>query len=145
MNGVTVTVTCVNCPGQALERRRTTGVQVTVGHHRRPSQHLRRDRRHADLGRQHDRHVEDRLAEFRRRARVRSSSRRRHSTRTPGKADLPARRPTSATCSHPVDDTPQSPTEFTWTDFGYDKTVPDETGNVNDYDLQDYLDGQADF
>jgi hypothetical protein len=44
-----------------------------------------------------------------------------------------------------VDDTPQAPDEFTWTDFGYDISCPTETGNVNDSDLQDYLDGQADF
>jgi Flp pilus assembly protein TadG len=54
---------------------------------------------------------------------------------------------------HPVDDTPTQWFEFAWTDFGYD--LPDapcppdgepfEMGNVNDSDLQNYLDGSADF
>jgi hypothetical protein len=45
---------------------------------------------------------------------------------------------------HPVNDTPAHPTEFTWTDFGYDHPCLD-TGNVNDHDLQSYLDGSASF
>jgi Flp pilus assembly protein TadG len=45
---------------------------------------------------------------------------------------------------HPVDDTPSEPTEFVWTDFGYDK-VCEDTGNVNDNDLQDYMDDRATF
>ena len=48
---------------------------------------------------------------------------------------------------HPVNDTPAAPTEFTWTDFGYDKT-PEEChlpGNVDDQDLQSYLAGRANF
>jgi hypothetical protein len=45
---------------------------------------------------------------------------------------------------HPVNDTPIEFTEFTWTDFGYDKLC-EETGNVNDNDLQSYLDRQAKF
>ena len=54
---------------------------------------------------------------------------------------------------HPVDDTPTVWNEFTWTDFGYDLPgapcppdgEPFELGNVNDSDIQDYMDGQADF
>jgi Flp pilus assembly protein TadG len=54
---------------------------------------------------------------------------------------------------HPVDDTPTEWFEFTWTDFGYDLPDPPcppdgepfEMGNVNDDDLQDYLEGSADF
>ena len=54
---------------------------------------------------------------------------------------------------HPVDDTPTVWSEFTWTDFGYDLPgapcppdgEPFEMGNVNDADLQDYMDGSADF
>jgi Flp pilus assembly protein TadG len=54
---------------------------------------------------------------------------------------------------HPVDDTPTDWTEFTWTDFGYDLPgspcppdgEPFEMGNVNNNDLQDYMDGSADF
>lgn len=55
--------------------------------------------------------------------------------------------------NHPVSDTPIVWTEFTWTDFGYDLPgapcppdgEPFEMGNVNDNDLQQYMDGQADF
>lgn len=54
---------------------------------------------------------------------------------------------------HPVDDTPTQWNEFTWTDFGYDLPTPPcpedgepfELGNVNDADLQEYMDGAADF
>jgi len=56
---------------------------------------------------------------------------------------------------HPADDTPTDWSEFTWTDFGYDLPPetepcppdgePFEMGNVNDSDLQDYMDGSADF
>jgi Flp pilus assembly protein TadG len=54
---------------------------------------------------------------------------------------------------HADDDTPQVWSEFTWTDFGYDlpgAPCPDdgepfEMGNVNDADLQQYMDGSADF
>lgn len=45
---------------------------------------------------------------------------------------------------HPVDDAPAEATEFVWTDFGYDKLC-DETGNVNDSDLQNYMDNIATF
>jgi Flp pilus assembly protein TadG len=45
---------------------------------------------------------------------------------------------------HPVNDTPTEFTEFTWTDFSYDKPC-EETGNVNDSDLQDYIDGFLEF
>ncbi len=54
---------------------------------------------------------------------------------------------------HADDDTPAVWSEFTWTDFGYDLPgapcppdgEPFEMGNVNDSDLQDYMDGSADF
>jgi Flp pilus assembly protein TadG len=54
---------------------------------------------------------------------------------------------------HPSDDTPVAWTEFTWTDFGYDRTEypcppdgePFELGNVNNSDLSTYMDGRADF
>jgi Flp pilus assembly protein TadG len=45
---------------------------------------------------------------------------------------------------HADDDTPSEATEFTWTDFSYDKPC-EATGNVDDQDLQDYLDDQGDF
>ena len=54
---------------------------------------------------------------------------------------------------HPVDDTPTVWNEFTWTDFGYDLPSPPcppdgepfEMGNVNANDVKDYMDGSADF
>jgi Flp pilus assembly protein TadG len=54
---------------------------------------------------------------------------------------------------HPVSDTPTEWMDFTWTDFGYDLPEPPcpedgepfEMGNVNDSDLQNYMDGSADF
>jgi hypothetical protein len=46
--------------------------------------------------------------------------------------------------SHPVNDTPANPTEFTWTNFHYDTPCHDP-GNVNNDQLQDYLDGSASF
>jgi Flp pilus assembly protein TadG len=54
---------------------------------------------------------------------------------------------------HADDDTPTVWTEFTWTDFGYDLPEapcppdgePFEMGNVNAADLQEYVDGRADF
>jgi Flp pilus assembly protein TadG len=45
---------------------------------------------------------------------------------------------------HPVNDTPVVFTEFAWTDFSYDKLCED-TGNVNDNDLTDYMDDRANF
>ena len=45
---------------------------------------------------------------------------------------------------HPVDDAPPQAGQFTWTDFGYDKEC-EETGNVNDSDLQAYLENRAVF
>lgn len=57
--------------------------------------------------------------------------------------------------THADDDTPTVWSEFTWTDFGYDLPPetgpcppdgePFEMGNVNDADLQEYMDGRADF
>lgn len=54
---------------------------------------------------------------------------------------------------HPVDDTPTQWDEFTWTDFGYDLPSPPcppdgepfEMGNVNAADLKAYIEGSADF
>lgn len=51
--------------------------------------------------------------------------------------------------SHPRDAIPSLPTDFAWTDFGYDLTcpLPDglDTGNVDDQDLQDYMARRSDF
>lgn len=45
---------------------------------------------------------------------------------------------------HPVNDTPANPTEFSWTNFHYDTPCHDP-GNVNDSQLQNYLAGSASF
>ena len=45
---------------------------------------------------------------------------------------------------HPVDDAPPKAGEFTWTDFSYDKAC-EATGNVDDQDLQDYMSDRAVF
>ncbi len=61
-----------------------------------------------------------------------------------GKAKTCADEDHVCTLSHPVNDTPTVATDFTWTDFSYDKLCED-TGNVNDNDLQNYMDGRANF
>ncbi len=48
------------------------------------------------------------------------------------------------TLSHPTEDTPKEADEFAWTDFSYDTPCHD-TGNVDDQDLQDYMDSSATF
>lgn len=48
------------------------------------------------------------------------------------------------TFTHPVSDSPQAASDFVWTNFGYDKLCEDP-GNVNDSQLQDYLEGSAHF
>ena len=112
-------------------------------HHGQPPERLRRRGRHADLGRQRHRHIPDRLAGHRRLRRVRSSSPRRHSTRRARRRPA-ATRTTSARWSTPSEDTPTEAHEFAWTDFAYDKKC-DETGNVDDQDLQAYMDSSATF
>jgi Flp pilus assembly protein TadG len=46
--------------------------------------------------------------------------------------------------THPVSDTPTTPADFTFTNFGYNKLCQDP-GNVNDAQLQAYLAGRASF
>ena len=48
------------------------------------------------------------------------------------------------TLSHPVSDTPTTVGDFVWTNFGYDKKCTDP-GNVNDSQLQSYINGYAQF
>ena len=48
------------------------------------------------------------------------------------------------TLTHPVSDTPTTPQDFTFTNFGYNKLCNDP-GNVNDSQLQAYLSGRASF
>jgi len=141
VNGVTVTVTCRNCPGQALDAN-YEGVQVKV-----------------DITGKHRNAFVGVVGMPTWDVSVTATSK----TGWPDSAAGPAPfivskkafdeagKATSCTgksdqcdLEHPVNDTPTQPKEFTWTDFGYDKPC-DETGNVNDHDLQDYMDGQADF
>jgi Flp pilus assembly protein TadG len=142
VNGVTVQVSCVNCPGQVLDPA-SSGVQVTVditGAHRNNFASI--------VG----------MPNWDVSTTATSKTGWQDTAQGPGPFivsitafDPVSGRPTTCTeavpCElfHPVDDTPQAPDEFTWTDFGYDISCPTETGNVNDSDLQTYLDGQADF
>jgi Flp pilus assembly protein TadG len=151
VNGTSVQVTCVNCPGQVLNPA-VEGVQVTVNitapHRNNFSSILgmptwdvsttatsktgwadtaygpgpfivSQDAFNAGTG--------DPV----------------HCTGTADECDL----------EHPVSDTPTQWMDFTWTDFGYDLPSapcppdgePFEMGNVNDSNLQNYMDGSADF
>ncbi len=141
VNGVTVTVTCKNCPGQALDAA-YDGVQVMVditGKHQNAFAGI--------VG----------MPTWDVSATATSKTGWPDSAAGPGpfivskKAFDTAGKPTSCTgksdqcdLNHPVNDTPTEPTEFAWTDFGYDKEC-EETGNVNDNDLQNYMDNQAVF
>jgi len=142
VDGASVTVTCVNCPGQALDPL-VDGVQVTV-----------------DITAPHANNFAGVVGMPTWDVSTTATSK----TGWPNTAHGPGPFIVSITafdpdtgqplictgedneCAllHPVDDTPTNPTEFTWTDFGYDKECED-TGNVNDNDLQNYMDGQADF
>ena len=142
VNGISVQASCINCPGQALNTA-YDGVQVTVA--------ITAPHRNSFAG------IVGMTS-------WNVSSTATSETGWPNTAHGPAPfivsttafdpgtgLPTACTqaspCSltHPVDDTPQAPTEFTWTDFGYDISCPTETGNVNDSDVQAYMDGQAAF
>jgi hypothetical protein len=142
VGGVTVAVTCKNCPGQALDAA-YDGVQVTVKitgpHHNAfagvvgmPTWDVRATA--TSLTDWID--TATGPAPF-----IASKKAFEVATGTPihctGTAD-------ECALEHPVSDTPTEFTEFTWTDFGYDKPCLD-TGNVNDSDLQAYLDGIAAF
>lgn len=145
VNGTSVQVTCVNCPGQVLNPA-VDGVQVTVGitaPHRNNFASI--------VG----------MSTWDVSTTATSKTGWVNTANGPGpfivskKAfDSNTGKPTSCTgnsdkCNleHPVDDTPSEAIEFTWTDFGYDldPDCPRDTGNVNDSDLQNYMDGSADF
>jgi Flp pilus assembly protein TadG len=139
--GATVTATCINCPGQATDPN-TPGVQVTV-----------------NITAPHQNGFS---------AVVGMSSWNVSTTATsltgwPDTATGPAPfivsnvnfdtngKPIHCTgnsdkCNleHPVSDTPTASNEFTWTNFGYDKKCTDP-GNVNDSQLQSYINGYASF
>lgn len=141
-NGVTVNVTCRNCPGQVLEPL-YAGVQVTVkitAPHRNNFASVI-GMTSWDVGTE---------------ATSKTGwpdtaigpgpfivSKKAFDPNT-GKAVKCTGKDDTCDLEHPVDDTPSEPTEFAWTDFGYDKKCED-TGNVNDNDLQDYMDNQATF
>ena len=139
--GASLTVTCINCPGQALDAN-TPGVQVTV-----------------NVTAPHPNGFS---------AIVGMSTWNVSATATaltgwPDTATGPAPfivsnvnfdtngHPIHCTgpkdicnLSHPVSDTPTAINEFTWTNFGYNKKCSDP-GNVNDRGLQDYINGYAQF
>lgn len=142
VNGASVQVACVNCPGQALDAT-VDGVQVTV-----------------NIGAPHRNNFASIVGMSTWNVSTTATSK----TGWPNTAhgpgpfivsitafDARTGKPTSCTSTsdkcdlgHPVSDTPTAPTEFTWTNFGYNKACLD-TGNVNDSDLQNYLDGSANF
>jgi Flp pilus assembly protein TadG len=140
-NGITVDVSCHNCPGQTLDAD-YEGVQVTVT--------ISADHRNAFAG------VVG-MPTWEVSTTATSKTGWPDSAVGPGpfivskKAFDEGGKPVHCTGSddtcdleHPVDDTPTEWTEFTWTDYGYDKACED-TGNVNDNDLQSYMAGQASF
>ena len=143
-NGVTVDVTCWNCPGQALDAS-VNGVQVQV-----------------DITAPHRNNFAGVVG-------MNSwdvSATARSKTGWPDTGIGPGpfivsinafdddRRP--ITCKGPHDicslhnpqggdtDQPKEMDEFTWTDFGYDKEC-DEPGNVSSNELKSYLEGRATF
>lgn len=141
VNGVEVDVSCVNCPGQALDEA-VDGVQVTVG-----ITGAHRNYFASIVG----------MSTWDVSTTATSITGWPNTAQGPGPFivsitafDPITKQPTSCTeadpCEllHPVEDTPTAPDEFTWTDFGYDIAC-DETGNVNDSDIQNYMDGQAEF
>ena len=142
VDGVTVDVTCKNCPGQAVDTS-APGVQVTVGitaPHQNAfagvvgmptwdvSATATSKTGWPDTG---DRAgTVHRLPEGLRRSRAR---RRSAATRTH-----------QCALEHPIEDTPTEAHEFAWTDFATTRSAT-ETGNVDDQDLQAYMDWSATF
>lgn len=141
-DGVTVQVTCVNCPGQALDNA-YDGVQVTVtvtAPHRNNFASI--------VG----------MSTWNVTTTATSLTGWPNTAHGPGpfivsttafdpNTGLPTICTSEATpCDllHPVNDTPANPTEFTWTDFHYDTPCHDP-GNVDNNELQSYLEGSASF
>ncbi len=141
VDGASVQVTCVNCPGQALNPA-VDGVQVTVNitaPHRNNFASI--------VG----------MSTWDVSTTATSKTGWPNTAHGPGpfivsiKAFDNTGKPTSCTgettqcdLGHPVSGWPTQASEFTWTDFGY-KQKCEDTGNVNNDSLQDYLDGSADF
>lgn len=141
VNGVSVDVTCKNCPGQAVDTT-APGVQVTVG--------ITAPHQNAFAG------VVG-MPTWDVSATATSKTGWPDTATAPGpfivsqKAFDERGKATSCTdkdhqcdLEHPVGDTPTEATEFAWTDFSYDKKCED-AGNVNDNNLQSYLDSSATF
>ena len=151
VNGASVQVTCVNCPGQALVAG-VDGVQVTVNitaPHRNNFASILgmttwdvSTTATSKTGWVNTAHGPGPFIVSQEAFNAGSGSPK-HCTGNADKCDL----------EHPVEDTPTDWMEFTWTDFGYDLPSPPcpadgepyEMGNVNDSDLQNYMDGSADF
>ena len=150
VNGASVQVSCVNCPGQALVAG-VDGVQVTV-----------------DITAPHTNNFAGVLGMPTWEVSTTATSKTGWANEAHGPGPFIVSEDAfnaggdpvhcvddTDTCDleHAHDDTPQVWTEFTWTDFGYDLPgapcppdgEPFEMGNVNDSDLQDYMDGMADF
>jgi Flp pilus assembly protein TadG len=142
VNGVTVAVSCKNCPGQALETA-YNGVQVTVdvvGPHRNafagivgmPTWDVGVTATSLtgwiDTGIGPGPFIVS-IDEF---------------DGNTGESKNCWDKDHECTLKHPVDDAPPQAGEFTWTDFSYDKKCED-TGNVDDQDLQAYLGNRAVF
>lgn len=140
-NGATVTVTCRNCPGDVLDPS-YEGVQVTV-----------------DITGRHANAFASVVGMSNWDVSVTATSKTgwpdsaagpgpfvvsRKAFDDRGKATHCTGPSDQCDLNHPVGDKPTEPTEFVWTDFGYDKACED-TGNVNDSDLQRYLDDRAQF
>ncbi len=144
VNGVNVSVTCKNCPGQALDAS-VEGVQVTVG--------ISAPHRNAFAG-----VVGMPVWDVSTTATSKTGWPDTATGPAPfilsteafdgtGKAKVCAGKGNACNFNHPTTsegDTPQTATEFAWTNFGYNKKCED-TGNVNDSQLQAYLAGSASF
>ena len=141
VNGVTVDVSCKNCPGQAVDTN-ADGVQVTVG--------ITAKHQNAFAG------VVG-MPTWDVSATATSLTGWPDTATAPGpfivskkafnaqgKAITCRDEAHQCTLEHPVEDTPTEAHEFAWTDFAYDKEC-EETGNVDDQDLQDYMDSSATF
>jgi len=144
VNGVTVDVTCQNCPGQVLNPG-AAGVQVTVG--------ITAPHQNAFAG-----VVGMPVWDVSTTATSKTGWPDTATGPAPfvlskeafddnGHAKVCSGKGNECNFNHPTTsegDTPQTATEFAWTDFGYDKKCED-TGNVNDSDLQSYIAGSASF
>ena len=144
VNGVNVDVTCKNCPGQALDAS-VPGVQVTVG--------ITAPHQNAFAG-----VVGMPVWDVSTTATSKTGWPDTANGPAPfilskeafddnGKAKVCTDKNNPCNFNHPTTsegDTPQTATEFAWTNFGYDKKCED-TGNVSDNDLQSYIAGSASF